>query len=145
MRKTVCVDLDGVLAQYDKWLGIEHIGEPIEGAVAFTKRLGEFANVLIFTTRCREKQGDGTTLGYTKNDDPRPASELKKIVADWLDKHGFHYDDIWTGPGKPIGSAYIDDRSVVCTPQTPRLFCGHSFGEYDLAVQDAWRLCGEVK
>jgi len=51
MKKSVCVDLDGVLAQYDGWKGVEHIGDPIPGAVQFTKKLQEVARVVIFTTR----------------------------------------------------------------------------------------------
>lgn len=34
MKKNVCVDLDGVLAQYDRWKGIEHIGDPHARAAA---------------------------------------------------------------------------------------------------------------
>lgn len=32
-------DLDGTLAVYDGWKGIEHIGEPIESTVDYAKRL----------------------------------------------------------------------------------------------------------
>ena len=137
MRKTVCVDLDGVLAAYDKWRGIEHFGEPLPGAVEFTIRLGQFSNVLIFTGRCREKQADCAELGYGKNDDLRSAAELQKLVADWLNKHGFHYDGIWTAPGKPIAAAYVDDRSVVCRPQENNPEYGFCEAEHQVK-----KLCG---
>ena len=39
MKNTVCVDLDGTLAKYDGWKGLEHIGEPIDGSVEFTQQV----------------------------------------------------------------------------------------------------------
>lgn len=45
-------DLDGTLAHYDEWRGVEHIGEPISFTVAMLKaqlELGE--DVRIFTAR----------------------------------------------------------------------------------------------
>jgi adenylylsulfate kinase len=33
--KTVCIDFDGVLAQYDGWKGEEVVGEPVPGAIEF--------------------------------------------------------------------------------------------------------------
>ena len=45
-------DLDGSLAHYDGWKGIEHIGEPIEAAVAILNGfLEEGKDVRIFTAR----------------------------------------------------------------------------------------------
>jgi hypothetical protein len=55
--KTVCVDLDGVLAAYSGWKGIEHIGDPLPGAVEFTHAVAEFARVLVYTSRCRSNPG----------------------------------------------------------------------------------------
>jgi hypothetical protein len=107
-KKTVCVDLDGVLADYSKgWQGVDSIGDPIPGAVEFTKRLGKYAVVVIYTTRCKGKMFDR---------DEKPEI-LVGFVKAWLDRHGFHYDDIDTGQGKPIAAAYCDDRAVVCRPQ----------------------------
>jgi hypothetical protein len=93
MRKTVCVDLDGVLAHYDGWKGDNHIGLPISGAVRFIRALSDFARVLIHTSR----------------------TELDPVVA-WLDKHAFDYHGIWKLPGKPMAVAYVDDRAVICRP-----------------------------
>lgn len=104
--KTVCVDLDGVLAQYDGWKGVGHIGDPHDGAVEFTKTLaGMGLSVVVFTTRCKEYT-DGT-----RHD------ALIGIVKDWLDRHGFHYDEIYSGQGKPPAVAYVDDRAVQCRPK----------------------------
>jgi hypothetical protein len=107
MKKNVCVDLDGVLADYSKgWQGVEVIGDPIPGAVEFTKSLSEFADVVVFTTRCNPEVNK-----------PEAAHLLVNRVREWLDKHGFRYADIYCGTGKPIASAYIDDRAITCRPQ----------------------------
>lgn len=48
----IAVDLDGTLARYDGWKGIEHIGEPIAPMVERVKRwLSEGKDVRIFTAR----------------------------------------------------------------------------------------------
>lgn len=45
-------DLDGTLAQYDRWRGIEHIGEPIPRMVVRVKwMLAQGRDVRIFTAR----------------------------------------------------------------------------------------------
>lgn len=52
MSGWIGVDLDGTLARYDEWRGIEHIGEPIPLMVARVKRwLSEGREVRIFTAR----------------------------------------------------------------------------------------------
>ena len=104
-RKTVCVDLDGTLASYDGWKGSDHIGEPLSGAVEFTHKLSEFADVVIYTTRTNTDPKLGNHEG---------AFELLKA---WLDKHGFAYHSIYQGQGKPLAAAYVDDRAVACVPQ----------------------------
>lgn len=103
-RPSVCVDLDGVLASYDGWKGLEHFGDPIEGAVEFTKELSRSHRVVIFTARCHV-------------DDGGDVDHARKLVTGWLDRHGFAYDEIYTGQGKPFANAYIDDRAVSCRPQ----------------------------
>lgn len=48
MKKTVLVDLDGVLADYSQgFKGIEGIGLPIHGAVEFVKSLSIFAKAVL--------------------------------------------------------------------------------------------------
>ena len=107
MRKTVCVDLDGVLASYkDGWKGVDHFGDPIPGAVEFTKALAAKCDVVIHTCRCNPEVNK-----------PEAASLLGNRVRAWLDEHGFAYHDVFTGTGKPIAAAYVDDRAVVCVPE----------------------------
>lgn len=117
MKPIVCLDLDGVLSQYSGWQGIENIGPPIDGAVEFTKQLAEFATILIYTCRCKEYPGKAPTPPDATDSDRRAAPELVRIVSNWLNVHGFYYDDIYIGQGKPFAHAIIDDRAVTCRPQ----------------------------
>ena len=106
MKPTICVDLDGTLAEHDGWKGVDHFGKPLPGAVEFTRALSEFADVVIFTARCNAEM----------RKPERPHLYVGR-VKEWLDKHGFVYSHIYAEGGKPIASAYVDDRAVVCTPQ----------------------------
>lgn len=126
MRKVVCVDLDGTLADYTGgWRGLNQIGDPLPGAVEFTKQLAEFADIVIFTCRCGEE-----TAGK------RAPHLAANIVRDWLDKHGFVYHDIFVGQGKPIASAYVDDRAVYCDPS--------NLDRSDASYSNALQRCREL-
>ncbi len=105
MKKTVCVDLDGVLAHYDGWKGVDHIGDPIKGALEFLVELRKEYIVSIFTTRCNPNANKGYTV-----------EELADKVKAWLDENEMPYDDVYTEQGKPLCEAFIDDRAISCKP-----------------------------
>ena len=86
--KTICVGLDGVIAQYRGWKGPDHIGEPMPGVKHFLYELTKDYNIIIHTTR----QYPG--------------------VWDWLLKHQLR--DYITGitSTKVPAVAYIDDKAV---------------------------------
>jgi hypothetical protein len=109
-RPRVCVDLDGVLAQYTKWQGLDHIGEPVEGAVEFAEALNKKADIIVFTSRCSPEriEEEGAALS---------AGQIRIRVIEWLEKHGIPYADVYLGQGKPRAAAFIDDRSIHCNPQ----------------------------
>ncbi len=118
--KTVCLDLDGVLARYEGWKGADHIGDPIPGAVDFTRDLASRYRVVISTSRLRREVPDAGPDHASAAAGEAPAAEAAATVgfiAAWLDRHGFAYDEIDTGAGKPLASAYVDDRGVSCQPQ----------------------------
>ena len=109
-KPAVCVDLDGVLALHDRWRGAMHIGEPVEGAKEFVARLRERARVIIFTSR----------LSQSEQNDAGASEDLDKIelvIRTWLERHEIEFDAIYRGAGKPLASAYVDDRAVTCRPQ----------------------------
>lgn len=52
MRGWIGVDLDGVLAEYNGWVGVRHIGRPVPLMVTRVKQwLKEGVDVRIFTAR----------------------------------------------------------------------------------------------
>lgn len=115
-KPRVCVDLDGVLAVYDKWRGIDHIGDPVPGALEFAKKLAKFAEITVFTSRCAQDVLEGSRI---------TPGQLRIHVIEWLEKHKFPYSDVYIGQGKPRAAAFIDDRAVTCSPQND----ARSFGE----------------
>lgn len=132
MKKSICVDLDAVLAKYDGWKGVEHIGEPLPGAADFLRQIKALgARVVIFTTRTN---ADPAISGRTESVDM-----LTQRVRLWLDAHGLPYDEIYAGQGKPLASGYVDDRAVPCLPQIAGSFA------YEIALMHIENLLGEEK
>lgn len=59
MQGWIGVDLDGTLAHYDHWRGVEHIGEPIQPMIDRVRRwLDEGKEVRIFTARVSDPSRD---------------------------------------------------------------------------------------
>lgn len=102
-KPSVCVDLDGVLAKYDGWKGVDHIGDPIPRAREFLELLSKNFHIIIHTTRVNPEVNTGHTY-----------EELRAKVEAWLVKHEMVYDDIQS---KPLAIAYIDDRACYCEPE----------------------------
>ncbi len=124
--KTVCVDLDGVLAQYDEWKGVEKFGPVIPGARFFLEALRRVGfKIVIHTTRCSPDVNPQKEEG---NFPPEPdwlpggrmafwTTYLVDLVRQWLNDNDLPFDEIWSGRGKPLADIYIDDRAVACRPQ----------------------------
>jgi hypothetical protein len=56
VEEWIGIDLDGTLAHYDIWRGIEHIGEPIKPMIKFVKDLvSQGKKIKIFTARTTNK------------------------------------------------------------------------------------------
>jgi hypothetical protein len=104
MAKIFAVDLDGVIAQYSGWKGLNSIGEPIPGAKEFLTELRKKGHVKIFTTRTSKKLHG------------KPSEELVGIIKRYMKKYELPYDSIFDGD-KPMYSAIIDDRAINANPQ----------------------------
>lgn len=62
MKGWIGIDLDGTLAHYDGWKGIEHVGEPvIPMVVRVRKMIADGEHVKIFTARVYGLSGDELT------------------------------------------------------------------------------------
>lgn len=67
-KNIICVDFDGVLNNYNGWMGYDELGVPKAWAKEFLEILKTEFTVYIFTIRDRDK------------------------VMEWLDKYGMVYD-----------------------------------------------------
>jgi hypothetical protein len=100
--KTIAVDLDGVILEYDgTWLGVKHFGQPIEGVKAGLETIRKLGfRIAIYTSRnnpmVKEHHGD--------------ALSLTRAVEDVLRFHEIPYDYI--SLFKPLAAYYIDDRAI---------------------------------
>lgn len=75
----IACDLDGTLAYYDEWKGIEHIGFPIPGTLRRVKEaLARGWEVVIFTARVAED-------GWRKNDEE--IADVRRHIEAWCEKH----------------------------------------------------------
>ncbi len=106
------VDLDGTLAEYDHWRGVEHIGAPIPAMVSRVKRwLAEGKDVRIFTARVAER-------------DRRRKLLATHYIVRWCEQH----------IGQPLAVTNVkdfgmvelwDDRAVQVERNTGRRMDGH--------------------
>ena len=69
--------MDGCLAYYDGWKGLEHVGEPIPAMVEIVKRmLSRGYEVRIFTARA----------SHTGRK-PEEVDQAVAVVQDWCERH----------------------------------------------------------
>jgi hydroxymethylpyrimidine pyrophosphatase-like HAD family hydrolase len=94
-RRTIAVDLDGVIAEYDGWKGRGVLGAPRADVVEALRALhAEGWKIVIHTTRGEEE------------------------IRDYLRAHQIAHDEIncntdyTTGGVKPVADVYWDDRAV---------------------------------
>ncbi len=104
-KANICLDLDGVLADRTYTKGRTDIGDPIDGAVDFSHELAEFAEITILTSRFSGLKTEAEI------------NLMKRSIEEWLNKHRFSYDTVWTESAKPPSQAYIDDHGVYCCPK----------------------------
>lgn len=117
MAKAVAVDLDGVLAEYEGWKGLEEIGDPQPGVRGFLQAVREELDleVVVHTTR-------GNPDPFHEGEQRATPEELEGLIWRWLQEHRLDglVDRVWIGTGKPIAVAYVDDRAVLCNPGRAR-------------------------
>lgn len=101
------VDLDGTLAHYDTWRGVEHIGMPIPEMVRRVKEwLADGTDVRVFTARVGPMSDEGSTV-----------EQARDAVEKWCKKHiGVVLPVTAT---KDYGMIELwDDRTVQVVPNT---------------------------
>ncbi len=102
-KPKVCVDLDGVLCLPASGSRRESFGEPYDGALDFMQELAGRAEIVIYTARLS-----------TSNEAEKTAT--KALIEAWLTQQRMPFDEVYTGNGKPLAVAFVDDRGVSCRP-----------------------------
>lgn len=122
----VCVDLDGVLAQYKEpekgqRPDVFMIGDPIAGAVEFIEwLLKDGFTVIVNSVRLNTAQNTPADHGQPHIQGDKWHDRLVKSLSQWLHQHGFPTQGakflVNREPGKPLAHAYVDARAVICRP-----------------------------
>lgn len=87
-------DLDGTLAKYDGWKGIDHIGEPVKPMVELMKRMHDEGKVVkIVTARVAPRRLEDGTVGeqFTwmtrePSSDPDAKYTATQYILDWCEE-----------------------------------------------------------
>ncbi len=120
------VDLDGTLAEYDRWRGAEHVGKPVRAMVERVKRWlaeGRY-DVKIFTARVSH---DGTP-GRVEE-----AKAARTAILAWCAKHVGQVLEITNVKDYAMVELY-DDRAVQVVPNTGELATDSVSAEWALQV-----------
>ena len=134
-------DLDGTLAKYDKWEGIDHIGEPVKPMVDLIKRMhAEGKVVKIVTARVAPRRLEDGTIGeqftwLTREPSSDPAAKYTatRYIQDWCEEVaqlGFVPEVVYQKDHLML--ELYDDRVKQVVPNE------------GLLVEDLYRECGEM-
>ena len=134
-------DLDGTLAKYDKWEGIDHIGEPVKRMVDLIKKMhAEGKVVKIMTARVAPRRLEDGTIGeqFTwltrePSSDPDAKYTATRYIQDWCEETaqlGFIPEIVYQKDHLML--ELYDDRVKQVVPNE------------GLLVEDLYRECGNM-
>jgi len=98
LKKTICVDFDGVITDYDGYKGWGNLHEPVFGVAETLAKLREDGwKIIVHTTR-----------------------NETRLIEDYMNNHKIPFDEInrnsdgymHANQGKPYADIYLDDRSL---------------------------------
>lgn len=99
-------DLDGTLAEYDGWHGIEHIGKPVKRMCDLARKLhGEGKTIKIFTARVAPRK------------DKSEEGKAKACIEKWCEANLGFVPPITYEKDSLMETLY-DDRTVQVIPNT---------------------------
>lgn len=99
-EKSIAVDLDGVVFEYDSWKGLEHFGKVLKGARPALRKLRALGyKIIIYTIRTNPSL------------EMESVERLHAIVYKALKKAKIPFDEIAL-EGKPLAKYYVDDRAI---------------------------------
>jgi capsule biosynthesis phosphatase len=100
-NKRICIDLDGVIADFKKGNETYADVNVIEGAKEKLSELKQNNFYIIIQTARHMKTCEGN-VGLVN-------AKITKITLEWLEKHQIPFDEIYFG--KPWAHIYIDDNA----------------------------------
>lgn len=105
-------DLDGTLAKYDGWKGIDHIGDPVPSVVVLAYMLHKLGHkIKILTARVAPRTG--------KDD----SEKARKYVEEWCEKNlGFVPEVTYVKDASMV--ALFDDRACAVEENTGKILGG---------------------
>ena len=98
----ICIDLDGVIADFKNENESYSDVKPIKGAAKKIKALKESGHYIIIYSARNMKTQNGN-LG-------KVIANVGQITINWLNKNNIVYDEIYFG--KPWADIYIDDNAI---------------------------------
>lgn len=105
-------DLDGTLAKYDGWKGMDHIGDPVDTMVIIAKMLHKIGKkIKVLTARVAPR------------DDGEGGDKAKKYVEEWCKKNLGFVPEI-TYEKDASMAALFDDRAVAVEQNTGKVLGG---------------------
>ena len=130
-------DLDGTLAVYDKWKGIDHIGEPVKPMVDLIRKMHDEGKVVkILTARIAPRKLEDGTVGESYITAPDGEGGVTRTYAhqfinDWCHFNlGFIPEIVYQKDHLML--ELYDDRVKQVVPNE------------GLLVEDLYRECGEI-
>ena len=130
-------DLDGTLAVYDKWKGIDHIGEPVKPMVDLIRKMHDEGKVVkILTARIAPRKLEDGTVGESYITVPDGEGGVTRTYAhqfinDWCHFNlGFIPEIVYQKDHLML--ELYDDRVKQVVPNE------------GLLVEDLYRECGEI-
>ena len=134
-------DLDGTLAKYDKWEGIDHIGEPVKPMVDLIRKMHDEGKVVkILTARVAPRRLEDGTIGEqftwltpAPSSDPAAKYTATQYIQDWCEEVaqlGFIPEIVYQKDHLML--ELYDDRVKQVVPNE------------GLLVEDLYRECGEM-
>jgi len=105
----IAFDFDGVLCEYQKWQGHDHIGKRIQPTINTIQKLHkEGHNIKLHTTRLNPQP-----FGTSQMQDPLVLNgEARKIIEEWLLQHNILNCFSELTGNKPYADIYLDDKAV---------------------------------
>lgn len=96
-KQIIACDLDGTLAKYDGWKGIDHIGEVIPEVRA--------------AIDSAQKQGDEVWIYTARVSEPKEAEIAGPVIHKWLVDNGIQFEGI-TAVKHKFFTQFWDDRAL---------------------------------